>query len=159
MLRNRSGTYSVTWRSGYWPSFGLEIRFIDHFTTRLVTTSNYSVVADFHTLQITTAHAKSFQSAFTSLFPVTDLNNGDTSTAPTKSSLHRLPYNWLLITDLSRLYHLGTDCVENTIHCCTPTVSVGTCLFAKALLGNGCIQLFIKNLFPISECCFEVVTQ
>jgi hypothetical protein len=35
------------------------------------------------------AHAKYFQSAFTSCFPVMDLNNGD-------SSLHRLPYKRLL---------------------------------------------------------------
>jgi hypothetical protein len=43
--------------------FGLEIGFIDHFNTQLVTTLNYSAIADFHTLQITTAHAKLFQSA------------------------------------------------------------------------------------------------
>jgi hypothetical protein len=36
-----------------------------------------------------------FQSAFNSRFPITDLNNGDSTTAPIKSSLHRLPYNWL----------------------------------------------------------------
>jgi hypothetical protein len=42
-----------------------------------------------------------------------------------------------LTTDLSRLYHLNTDRVENNVRCCTPTISVGTCLFAKALLGNG----------------------
>jgi hypothetical protein len=40
--------------------FELDVRFIDHFNTRLVTTLNYSVIADFHTLQITTAHAKFF---------------------------------------------------------------------------------------------------
>jgi hypothetical protein len=43
--------------------FGLEIGFIDHFNTRLMTTTNYSAIADLHTLQITTAHAKTFQSA------------------------------------------------------------------------------------------------
>jgi hypothetical protein len=42
--------------------FGLQIGFIDHFNTRLVTTLNYSTIADVHSLQITTAHAKSFQS-------------------------------------------------------------------------------------------------
>jgi hypothetical protein len=41
-------------------SFGLEIGFIDHFNTRLVTALNYSAIADIHNLQITTAHAKSF---------------------------------------------------------------------------------------------------
>jgi hypothetical protein len=76
-------------------SFGLAIGFIDHFTIWLVTTLNYSAIANFQSLQITTAHTKSFQSAFTSRFPITDLNNGHSSTAPTKSSLHRLLYNWL----------------------------------------------------------------
>jgi hypothetical protein len=46
--------------------FGFEIGFIDHFNTRPVTTFNYNAVADFYTLQITAAHAKSFQSAVSS---------------------------------------------------------------------------------------------
>jgi hypothetical protein len=52
---------------------GLEIGFIDHFSIRLVSTLNYSAIADFHTLQITTAHAKSFPawSVFTSSCLVT----------------------------------------------------------------------------------------
>jgi hypothetical protein len=43
------------------------------FNKQLVTTLNYSAITDFHTLQITTAHAKSFQSALISRFPITDL--------------------------------------------------------------------------------------
>jgi hypothetical protein len=57
---------------------------------------------------------------------------------------------------------IGIDRLENTVYC-TPVVSVGTCLFAKALLSNGCIYLLIKNLLPSSRCrfvvCFKVVTQ
>jgi hypothetical protein len=45
------------------------------------TTSNYNAVADLHPLQITRAHAKSSQSAFTSHFLVMDLNNRDSSTS------------------------------------------------------------------------------
>jgi hypothetical protein len=61
--------------------FRLEIRFIDHFNTALVITLNYSATAELHTLQITTAHTKSFQSAFTfhQSFPGNGFNNGDTS--------------------------------------------------------------------------------
>jgi hypothetical protein len=33
--------------------FGLEIGFVDHFNTRLLTTLNYRVIADLHNLQIT----------------------------------------------------------------------------------------------------------
>jgi hypothetical protein len=50
---------------------------MDHL--QVVTTSNYNTIANFHTLQITIIHANSFQSAVTSRFLVTDLNNGDSS--------------------------------------------------------------------------------
>jgi hypothetical protein len=46
--------------------FGFEIAFIDHFNTLLMTTINYSSIVDLCNLQITTAHAKSFQSAVSS---------------------------------------------------------------------------------------------
>jgi hypothetical protein len=52
--------YIVTCMSGSRWGFGLEVGFIDHFNTRLVTTFNYSASAYFHILQIITAHAKSF---------------------------------------------------------------------------------------------------
>jgi hypothetical protein len=44
----------------------LEIGFTDHFNTSLVTTLNYCVIADLHTLEITTAYTKSFRSAVSS---------------------------------------------------------------------------------------------
>jgi hypothetical protein len=77
----------------------LEIRFIDHL--QVASVSNNDIIANFHNLQITTAHAESSQSVFTSRFPITDLNNEDSSaslltallTAPTESSFHRPPYN------------------------------------------------------------------
>jgi hypothetical protein len=46
--------------------FGLVTRFIDHFKTRLMTTLNYSAIANLQTLQITTEYAKTFQSAVSS---------------------------------------------------------------------------------------------
>jgi hypothetical protein len=51
--------------------FGLVNRFICHLYTRLEIASNYSAIADIYILQITRAHAKISQSAFTSRFPVT----------------------------------------------------------------------------------------
>jgi hypothetical protein len=56
----------VTCSSDSRRDFGLEVGFINHFNTRLVITINYSAIADIHTLQITTAHAKSLQSAVSS---------------------------------------------------------------------------------------------
>jgi hypothetical protein len=59
-----------------------------------VTTINYSANADFHTLQITTAQAKSFPvcCVFTSRSLVNATNGADSSasvlTAPTEPSLH-----------------------------------------------------------------------
>jgi hypothetical protein len=44
----------------YCRGFGLDVGFIDHFKTQLVITLNRSAIANFHTLQITRAHAKSF---------------------------------------------------------------------------------------------------
>jgi hypothetical protein len=58
--------YTVTCMGVLQTGFGLETRFTDHFNTRLVTTLNYSPIADLHTPQISTAHARCFQSAVSS---------------------------------------------------------------------------------------------
>jgi hypothetical protein len=63
------------------------IGFTDHFTTRLMTTCDYNTITNLHSLQITTAHAKPSQSAFTSRFPVMDLNNRDSSASVLTSLL------------------------------------------------------------------------
>jgi hypothetical protein len=52
-------------------------QFIDNL--QIVTTSNYSAITNLHAIQITIAHAKFSQPAFTSRYLVTDLNNGDSS--------------------------------------------------------------------------------
>jgi hypothetical protein len=64
-------------------SFWLDIGFIDHL--QVVTTNNSNTFADLQILQITRAHAKSSQSAFTRRFLVTDINNGDSSAFVLKS--------------------------------------------------------------------------
>jgi hypothetical protein len=84
--------------------FGLEIGFIDHL--QVIITNYCNTLANFYTLKITTAHAKSSQSASVSTcrFLLTASNSGDSSTASTKSSLQRLShnsfnwlcYNWLI---------------------------------------------------------------
>jgi hypothetical protein len=81
--------------SDYRWGFGSEFGFIGLFNTRLVTTINYSAIADLDTQQITTAHDKSFpaRSVFTNRSLVTASNSGNSSTASKQYSLHRLPYN------------------------------------------------------------------
>jgi hypothetical protein len=53
--------------------FGLVIGCIDHL--QIVTTSNYSAIANSHNLQFTAAHTKYSQFVFTSRFLLTDPNN------------------------------------------------------------------------------------
>jgi hypothetical protein len=43
-----------------------EIAFIDHFNTRRLNTFHYSAIAHLHTLQISVAHTRIFQSAVSS---------------------------------------------------------------------------------------------
>jgi hypothetical protein len=52
----------------------------------------------------------------------------------------------MLQRKLSLLNGRKLDLVENTVYCCTQIVSVGICLFAKALFSNDCVYLLIKIL-------------
>jgi hypothetical protein len=72
-------------QTGFWTG-----DWIDHFTTRLGTTSNYSATANLHTLQINTAPVKSFPAccAFTSRSLVMASNSGDSSASALESSLN-----------------------------------------------------------------------
>jgi hypothetical protein len=145
-----------------WLLTGFAFGFTDHLQ---LVTSNCNITTNILILQITTTHGKSFQSAVSSqVVPWLMVPNGEySSTAPTKPSLHKLPYNSDEFPNQTQLWHLGTECIEDTIRCCNLIVFMGKCLFAKALPSNGSIYLLIKNLLPSSECCFvvrfEVVTQ
>jgi hypothetical protein len=70
--------------------FGLGIGFIDHFSTQLVITLNYSAIADLYTLKITRARSKCFAacSVCASSCLVTACNNGYSSASVLKSSLN-----------------------------------------------------------------------
>jgi hypothetical protein len=63
--------YIVTCYSDSRRRFGLDVGFTDHL--EVVTTNNYSTIADFHTLPNTPEQAKSFQ-PFISRFLATDFN-------------------------------------------------------------------------------------
>jgi hypothetical protein len=89
-------------------------------------------------------------------------NSGDSSSAPTKSSLHILPYNshpptpnvFITFWHGPRRQHCSF-LYSNSVH--------ENVLFVKALLSNGCIYLLIKDLLLSSGyrfiVGFDVVTQ
>jgi hypothetical protein len=52
--------------SEYRRGLGLVIGFIEHLHTQLLSTSNYSVIANSHTVQFTTERSKSSQSVVSS---------------------------------------------------------------------------------------------
>jgi hypothetical protein len=64
------------------------IGFIDYL--QVVTTNNYNTIVYFHTLQISTVHAKSFPacSVFTTRFLVTVSNDGYSSASALKFTLN-----------------------------------------------------------------------
>jgi hypothetical protein len=70
--------------------FGFDGGFIDQFSSRLVTTYNYSAFTNLHTLQITRAHAKSYPacSVFTSSCLATAYNNVYSSASKLRSFLN-----------------------------------------------------------------------
>jgi hypothetical protein len=118
----------------------LGIGFIDHLSTQLVTTLNYSAIADFQTLQITTAHAKSFQSALvsTSHSLVTASNSGYSSASMLKSSLNgsSLPTELTSKCVLVITSQLGPT--ENTALLLLLRLFLWECvLFVKVLLSNS----------------------
>jgi hypothetical protein len=77
----------------------IEFRFTDHL--QIVTTSIYN------TLQIATAHSKPSQSAFTNHFPLTDINNWDSSASLLASSLSQYPTTLLPARTTSSLHILS----------------------------------------------------
>jgi hypothetical protein len=67
--------------------------FIDHLCTPLGTTSHYSAIADLHTLQVTTAPAKSFPARYvlTSRSLATVSNSGGSSASRAQVLLSQPP--------------------------------------------------------------------
>jgi hypothetical protein len=150
----------------------LETGFIDHLYTSPGTTSNYSVIANLHTLQITTASDKPFSSLLClhQPFLATASNSGDSSASRAQVLSSRPPaqtstlnrqlstrlsiLNWVapivfLMTTLhgsSRKRRFQQKC-----HFMFVFFAAGTCLPIRCL-ATGCITpLFICLLH--SKCC------
>jgi hypothetical protein len=90
LFNPEDGDSTVTCYRDFRRGFRLETEFILHFNTQSVTMLNYSAIANFHTLEITSAHAKSFPASivFTRRFLVTASNNSYSSASRLKSSLN-----------------------------------------------------------------------
>jgi hypothetical protein len=112
--------------------------FIYHL--QIVVTGKYNNAADLHTLQITTAHTKSFQSAVTSCSPVMDLKNGECSASvfSVRSQLHRLSllFTRSLTTDQHRV-----------------RVTLRLAVYRKSVrLGDKPLRLASSNFFHLNTC-------
>jgi hypothetical protein len=128
--------------------------FTNHFSIQLVITLNYSPTADFHSLQITTAHAKSFpaRSVFTSSCLVTASNNGYSSASWLKSSvnggslptvpfLQGLPYRTDLVAQIVFLitprHGLSRKHRFQQYLCCCMSIRCCGNVFTGPLSGNS----------------------
>jgi hypothetical protein len=91
----------VTYMNDYRWGFGLDIEFVDHFSTHFVITHNYSTITDFRISQVARPHVKSFpvRIVCTSSCLVTASDNGYSSASGLKSSLNgaSLPAELLLL--------------------------------------------------------------
>jgi hypothetical protein len=150
--------HTVTRMSDSRRGFGFHIGFIDHFTTQLVITLNYSPIVDFHTLQFTGAHAKSFRarSVFISICLVTALTMSISLLPGSVLSERRLPSNWTNSSFRPAYDSSARITVENTASNSTSTVARGLlpqkpiCL--RSLPRNGSTRYSAFSHSWISEC-------
>jgi hypothetical protein len=104
----------------------------------IITTSNYNAFSNFHTLQITRAHDKPSQSAFTSCFLVMDINIGDSLASVLTSLLAgKYPTTELLLQTFLVITSRHGLLRKVIRHCCNS-------------------KLLVKNLLPHSELCYVV---
>jgi hypothetical protein len=127
------------------------------FNTCLVTTCNYNTMTDLHTLQITVTatHAKPSQSAFSSRFPVMDLNNGDSSASVLMSLTVRRISHHSLSSKHCPTYN--PSACTNRKHSCFllrpwllgfPHDRYSASLLARWLLpSNGCCLALCSTIF------------
>jgi hypothetical protein len=133
--------------------FGLDVEFIDHLYIQLVTTSNYSTIANLHSSQITKAQAKPSQSAFTSRFLVTDFNNGDSSTSmltsllsgeyPTSEVCSKLCTAHNISARTNRKQQLCYCCVPV---CCGPYLANGRCSQSHRLATSLYVTIHFQEI-------------
>jgi hypothetical protein len=128
--------------------FGLVNRFTGHLYTPLVTTSNYNTIANPYILQITRAHTKSSQFAFTSRFLVMNLNNGHSSASALTSLLSgEYPANELTLWLCPLLITSQHGPCRNTLF---PLLQSNCCIIKNLLPSNGNV---FTELLPRNRIC------
>jgi hypothetical protein len=105
--------------------------FIDHFTSRHGTTSNFSAITYLHSLQITTTNTISSPpcNVFTSRFLVTASNSGDSSASALTPfpALHYLATQLLYkLVPLIALWHDHVEIYFLSLRACLPRSCVAT---------------------------------
>jgi hypothetical protein len=133
--------------------FGLANGFIDHMYTSLATTS--SDIANFHTLQITAAPAKSSPacSVSNSRSLATSANNGDSSVTRAQVLLTQPPMqnSYQLSTEPWRA-QLATELVvksKSKSHCDWQSVSLSVCLGVEPRLGLMARYLLLVDSYGL----------
>jgi hypothetical protein len=134
----------------------LDVAFIDHLYTQLISTTNYSATADLHNSQITTAPVKPFTTCcvFTSRsLVITTCNSGDSSASALKSSSN----GGSLQTDsFLPTFSYRTDLVAPAAFLITSRVAHEDntpFILACCLRGNG-----FTETFPSSSRLFLLIT-
>jgi hypothetical protein len=150
--------------------------FIHHLYTQLGYISNYSAIANLHSLQINTAHSKSFPACCVfSWSLVTASNSGDSSPSalksslkgrslPTDSFLHRLPYRTDLVARIlflitpwhdlrmTTLIILVSVAVGTCLPSCCLAAAVYSCLLRICCLTTGVVPVTVSRPLPRNEC-------
>jgi hypothetical protein len=125
--------------------FGLDIGFIDHLYTKLVTTGNYRAMANLHNLQFTVTHTLSlFQPAMLSLVVAWWRLQQWRFLFPCSSplcmevpfQLSTLATDWLPQTVTVITYRHGLHRKHRSSVACS-VVAIRTCLFKSQLLNNS----------------------
>jgi hypothetical protein len=132
--------------------------FIDHL--QIVTASNYNTIANFHNFQITTARAKPSESASTSRFLVTYLNNGDSSASVLTSLLSgEYPTAELFLQTLRSVLVIISRHGPLRKHRVS-LLKFNCCLLRICCLAASVVSLFVSRSLPNNGLtCYKTIGQ
>jgi hypothetical protein len=128
--------------------------------SRLISTSNYSIIANLYNSQITTEPAKTFSPfcVFTSRSLATASNSGDSSASPAESLLHRLPCRTHLVAPIFSVITSWHGPTKNPASNNTSIVAgvfvPRELFFTESLPRNGCHSYRRKHSSSTVACVY-----